>query len=151
MARRSLWRLALPLAIVAVATLVSSCYYRRVYYQFHPVSVAGWQNSDTLHFILPELSGQFTLTVYARTTNLYPYRNLSLRVMDGDSTIDASLVLADKKGKSKGQKGIGATEVKLVAGRVNLNQKRNRELLVVHNMRRELLPGISDVGISLDR
>lgn len=151
MVRRSLWRLVLPLAIVAVATLVSSCYYRRVYYQFHPVSVAGWQNSDTLRFILPELSGQFTLTVYVRTTNLYPYRNLSLRVLDGDSTIDASFVLADKNGKSKGQKGIGATEAKMELGRIEVNQKSSRELLVVHNMRRELLPGISDVGVSLDR
>lgn len=144
-------RFVRPLLLVAIAAVMASCYNRRVYYQFRPVDVAGWEQGDTLRFQLPELSGSFTLTVYARTTSLYPYRNLSLRVVRGSSAVDVPLVLADKTGKPEGQKGIAATEVKAEVGRVRLSPKDDRVISVVHDMRRELLPGISDIGISLDR
>lgn len=151
MMRLKLKQVVLSLTVIALVVMLYSCFNSRIFYRFTSVDVAGWERNDTLRFMAPKYNGSCVLTVYVRTTSLYPYRNLSLKVIDNGRERVANFTLLDKENEQRGQKGIAATELSCFVGRVWLNQKHNSSILVVHNMQREILPGISDVGISLDQ
>lgn len=151
MVRLKLKQVVLSLTVIALLVTFYSCFNSRIFYRFSPVDVAGWERNDTLRFMAPKYNGSCVLTVYVRATSLYPYRNLSLKVIDNGRERVANFALLDKENGQRRQKGIAATELSCFVGSIRLNQKHNNSILVVHNMQREILPGISDVGISLDQ
>ena len=145
----------LSVAMAAAATLVS-CNGNTVYDSYQSTPVAGWEKNDTLAFSIPPLD---TTAVYdamlgLRTTGEYPFTAITLIVeqhvfpSDRVHTDTVNCRLADERGNTIG-KGISFHQFEFPIGRMELHSGDSIHVLVRHDMKREILPGISDVGITL--
>lgn len=141
--------------------LLSACHTNTQYHVYQPVlGEEGWQKADTVAFDLPPEvpAGTYQLEVGIRHTGAYPYRDIWLSVtqVDGDSlpshTDTLHIYLADEKGQWQHEGAVGglfqATYVwdkPVVWGTDSLG----RSFRIAHLMRKNPLPGISDVGVRL--
>jgi gliding motility-associated lipoprotein GldH len=62
-------------------------------------------------------------------------------------TIDCHII--NKEGRLEGKNGISSTEVVAHLRTLQLQQGDSLTISIRHDMRRELLPGISDVGVKI--
>ena len=77
-----LWTIAAALAFI-------SCSRNTVYSHYEPVSMDGWERSDTLYYTVatPLDSGLFSSYINIRVAETYPYQELTLGALgipDGD-------------------------------------------------------------------
>ena len=147
-----------PLA-VCIATLFSGCGRPPAECEYQPVSADGWELTDTLVFRTDTLpAGRYSLTLGLRTSASipYPYRSLTLLLQQTwkktDTTRCDTVVcpLTTTTGDNSG-KGIAFFQYEFPAGTFRLSQPAAGRLSVSHIMRREVLPGITDVGLRIDR
>lgn len=135
-----------------------ACQHRTVYDQFQHTQLAGWDKAEQLHFAVPRQSeaGKFVLELQLRTNLTYPFQQLSLvveqKVWPEKRTVVDTLhcTLADKKGKRTGN-GVGLLQHSFHVREIKLQKGDSIQVTVSHNMQREILPGISDVGVKLVR
>lgn len=141
--------------------LLASCHTDTRYHVYQAVpGENGWKNSDSLLFLLPpELeAGEYGMEIGIRHTGGYPYRDIWISVtqVDSDSlpshTDTLHLYLADEEGRWGHEGAVGGLyqsvyvrekPVKLTADSLG------RSFRIAHLMRRNPLPGISDVGVRL--
>ena len=91
-----------------------------------------------------------------RITSTYPFMSLRLVVEQViipahrlvRDTIDCHLI--DRNGKPKGQ-GMSYYQYQVPVNDISLQQGDSLHICVRHDMKREILPGISDVGIKMTR
>lgn len=148
-------RLTLMLA-AALTLLLGSCIGGKVYDHYCHTSTEGWDKVDTLDYDVSPLpsSGRYATTLGLRINSHYPFQALTLivdqKVIPGNKmhSDTVSCDLFDKKGKTKGQ-GIDYYQYHFRVSELELQKGDSLHITVRHNMRREILPGISDVGISL--
>lgn len=143
---------------VAVATLLTACDRRTVYDHYQSTPTAGWEKNDTLLFDIPPLSdaGNYYASLGLRTTDSYPFTAVTLIVEQHllpsqrivVDTVDCKLT--DEQGKPLGS-GIGYRQYQFAIGRLSLAASDSLHILVRHDMKREILPGIADVGITLKK
>lgn len=144
-----------------VLCLLASCHTDTRYHVYQAVpGENGWKNSDSLLFQLPpELeAGEYGMEIGIRHTGGYPYRDIWISVtqVDSDSlpshTDTLHLYLADEEGRWGHEGAVGGLyqsayvrekPVKLTADSLG------RSFRIAHLMRRNPLPGISDVGVRL--
>jgi len=175
--RRATSRLALVMASVAVLVL-SSCGDTTVYDHYEHARRDGWSKNDTLTFIVPPLGGDrdCNVDVCLRTASDYPFTSLTLKI---DADVYAThhekapkhLVIVSKRKKeaaTRRQSASYTVSCRLVDGRghpvgdgVTLYQygtrvgelglRRGDSLVfkVRHDMKREVLAGVKDVGIRI--
>lgn len=141
---------------LTVALAVAGCDRKTVYHHYEHTSLEGWEKEDTLLFSVERMAQEATLQrdIELRTTDSYPFRSLSLVVeqtvwpsgqMQRD-TLDCDLRTPD--GKVAGQ-GVTLFQHRFPLSAVSLNEGDSLCLRVYHDMKRELLPGIADIGIRL--
>lgn len=150
-------RVLIALTAAFVLTL-SSCYKNKVYNNYHHTQIAGWEKNDTLYFDIPPLTrpGTYAMRLGLRTNNAYPFMGLSLIVestvypgkAERSDTLNCSLV--DSNGNVKGQ-GVSFYQFNYHVTTLQLHSGDSLHVMVRHDMKREILPGISDVGIELTR
>lgn len=147
-----------PLA-VCMAALLSGCGRRPAECKYQPVSADGWGLTDTLVFHTDTLpAGRYRLTLGLRTSASvpYPYRSLTLLLRQtwkktGTARCDTVVCpLATTAGDLSG-KGIAFFQYEFPAGTFRLSGPAAGRLSVSHIMRREVLPGITDIGLRIDR
>ncbi|WP_294474196.1 gliding motility lipoprotein GldH [uncultured Bacteroides sp.] len=142
------------------ACLLSACNENTVYHSYQSLPDEGWGKSDTLSFQVPVTDSiPTTLRLFAEVRNRtkYPYRDLHLFISQNlqDSTVwrtdTIAISLADSTGRWMG-KGWGsiyqsATFVKSVRplhpGKYTIK--------VMNGMKDEMLQGLNDVGIRIER
>lgn len=98
--------------------------------------------------------GVFTANLGLRINSSFPFMGLTLIVdqtvypshLTKSDTINCQLI--DKNGNSKGL-GISYYQYNFKINQVSLNKGDSLVVRVRHNMKREILPGISDIGYSL--
>ncbi len=138
--------------------LCTACARGRVYHHYNHTSVIGWERVDTLLFEIPALadSGRYGTDLGLRINGLFPFVSLTLIV---EQTVYPAMThrvdtinckLADQNGNFKGQ-GISYYQYRYHISEMQLQQNDSLHITVRHDMRREILPGISDVGIALTR
>lgn len=148
---------ALAVAIAA-ATLTTSCNTRRVYDRYANTPVAGWEKNDTLAFDIPPVkeAGPYTARLGLRTSESYPFTSLTLIVEQHiypSGTVKADTVrcqITDRRGNASGN-GISFYQYRFDVGETMLQEGDSLHVTIRHDMKREILPGISDVGISLEK
>lgn len=154
----------LTIGIALVASLLSSCQDRLVYDRYVHTPIAGWEKNDTLSFEIPPLaaSGHYQEHLGLRITGAYPFMGLTLIVeqtiypdkekkwekTEKVDTVQCDLI--DKNGVTRGQ-GISYYQYDFPINVYRLSEKDSIHVTVRHDMKREILPGISDIGLKLSR
>jgi len=148
--------------------LCTACHDGRVYDRFKTMPDIGWEKEDTVTFALsPAKAAAVCLpSVGLRIDRTYPLSNLSLIVRQtltptgqtaGDSlppaertrTDTLSLNLTDARGLLSGQ-GINFLEYDLpLPHALSISTGDSLTVRIVHDMRRDLLPGVTDLGLVL--
>lgn len=150
-----------------------SCTGNMVYDHYEHTPVAGWDKVDVLSYDVPALqdSGRYSISLGLRINDVYPFQGLTLIVEQ--EVIPVSTVkgkngtrkiigkprtytntlnceLFDRKGTVKGQ-GISYYQYHFRVSELDLNKDDSLHITVRHGMKREIMPGIADVGISVSK
>ena len=144
------------LFILFVLALLVACKDGRVYHHYDHTPLAGWDKVDTLIYNVPAVNeeGLYATDLGLRVSNKYPFMSLKLIV---EQTIYPSqrkqidtltCRLIDSNGKAKGN-GVSNYQYDFPVSQMFLHQHDSLHITVRHDMRREIMPGVSDVGISV--
>lgn len=149
-------------AIIITAALacvgLGSCNRKMVYDKYVNTPVAGWEKNDPIAYALPRIdsSGVYEASVGLRTTDAYPFMSITLIVQkkfvekDSVATDTVRCQLTDQKGNAVG-KGIIYHQYRFPVSEFALSNGDSIVVSIRHDMKREILPGISDVGLILKR
>ncbi len=138
--------------------LCAACTGNKVYDHYDHTPIAGWEKIDTLKFDVPPLkkSGLYATSMGLRINNSFPFISMTLiveqTVLPANRTVIDTIncPLTDKNGRVRG-KGIGLYQYRFPVSVMTLHENDSLHITVRHNMKREILPGVSDVGIELER
>jgi len=145
--------------IMVVACLsLTACRQRAFYYHYEHTPLGGWDRTDTLHFMVPAVSESslYDIQLGLCTDSYYPYRNISIiaahRVLpDGQSVRDTiTHDVIDESGHPTGT-GTSLFQYLFPLTTLQLKEGESLEVSVFHNMRREILPGVSSVGVQVKK
>lgn len=136
--------------------LLTACNDDRVYSQFVHTGVEGWDKHEPVTFSLDTIqhTGLYAMSLGLRASRDYPFKNLQVAL---EYTIFPSMQrqqdivdvkISDSEGIMLGH-GISVYQYDLPIQKLNLNHGDSIAITVRHNMKRETLPGIVDVGITL--
>ena len=109
-------------------------------FSYRSTPVDGWESADTLIFPIDSLpaDGRYALSIEARFLSQARYAD----------TIYCSLT--DHEGDVSG-KGVSVYQYSFPVDTFQLHRGARGTITIHHIMRRNLLPGVSDVGIRLER
>lgn len=145
--------------LLMLATLFAACETDdTAYHKYYSIANEGWTNSDTLTFNVDTLRryGDYTTYLCLRTRHDFPYRYMSVTV---DQTVmpktrrkhrEATMEIVNKDGAQEGT-GINHRIYEVPLFTEWLGPGDSLRIVVKHNMSRETMPGIIDVGIKLKR
>ncbi len=138
--------------------LLTACDSQTVYYHYRHTSLNGWERNDTLSFLTEPIkqSGHYAEELTLRTTANYPFMSLQLVVVQKilpsqeqrTDTLNCSLI--DAKGNTKG-KGISHYQYHFPLATLPLREGDRLYIAIRHDMKREMLPGVSDIGIKISK
>ena len=141
--------------IMAVALTLTSCNRQMIYSHYENVSTEGWERHDGKEFHVPiHEKGTYTETLGLRTTRSYPFTNLAVIItqqaqLSGIQRSDTlSMILTDEAGNEQGY-GTNYRQASFPVSAIELEAGDTLNVSIRHYMRREVLPGITDVGFSL--
>jgi gliding motility-associated lipoprotein GldH len=147
------------LVVPALLLFMWACDFSRVYEDYKPIEKEGWHKDSLVSFnvdITDTISAN-NLMVNVRNMGNYPNSNIWLFVKiyspDGKCIGDTiEYTLADLSGKWKGS-GIGDIFDNQFPFKSNVNFPVSGEyrVEVQHGMRKTILPGISDIGIRIEK
>ncbi len=140
----------------ALCITIASCGQRPVYSHYEHLSSDGWLRDSVLTFTTTVAdSARYALTMGLRATNDYPYTQLTVttRCQTCRSAIDrtdtVTIDITDDEGNILG-KGTTIFSYDMPLTPVLLLADDTLTVTVTHAMRRPLLPGITDVGITAE-
>lgn len=147
-------------AILMVVCLLSSCWWENhiIYKGYQATPVEGWEAQNVLNFTIDSVrwAGRYSVVLGLRTTNAYPFQSLWLTVRQQWHNPDTTFVdtlkctIVDEMGNQRGR-GISVKQNKYKVCELPLMQGQEGILTVTHIMRRSILEGVSDVGISIEQ
>lgn len=142
---------------MAVTAVFSSCNRQTVYNHFEHTATNGWERNDTLTFVTAPLdAGNYDEQLALRISGDYPFMNVNLVVEQmappSHQVIRDTLVcnLIDKEGIVKGY-GTSNYQYLFPLKHLCLHDSASLHITVRHDMKREMLPGIKDLGIIIKR
>lgn len=146
------------LAALVLALTLSACTSRTVYDTYQHTPMAGWEKNDTLSFGVRPVpaSGTYQALLGLRTSQSYPFTALSLiveqRILPSGrmfcDTLNCNLVGSGEGIKSQ---GVSHQQHLFAIRRLPLHRGDSIQVRVRHDMKREILPGISDIGIEISK
>ena len=139
------------------AAVAVSCATDTVYYSYAHTPVAGWEKNDTLTFNIPGMAapGTYSQQVGLRMTSALPLTSISLiveqRIMPRGKVLTDTIKcpITDIRGNFLGD-GISSFQYMFPLREVTLNKKDSIHVSIRHNMKREILPGVSDIGLKME-
>ena len=150
----------IPILALLLGALItaSSCRRTTIMHTYRNTPVQGWEQSDRLAFRLDTVreSGLYAMRLGVRTTADYPYQKLWL-VMETDlshpdttysDTIVCTFVRSD--GTREGS-GTDTYQYNFDFADIMLHEGQTGRFVIHHIMQREILQGISDIGIRITR
>jgi gliding motility-associated lipoprotein GldH len=145
--------------ILAIAgLLMAACNRGVIYYHYEHVDEEGWERTDTIHFYIPAVkeAGSYRQKLLLRTDNSVPFQNLNVTIEQDiyprDMKLSKSIncILIDKNGGVNG-KGISCFQYAFDMDNVDLYEGDSLHICVTHNMKRETMPGVNDIGILISK
>ncbi len=149
------------LFLLCLSLAVSSCSLDVKFSRYEPIPSDGWDIEDTVKFSTDTLreGGRYGFTCGVRTRRAYPYQELVMMV-ERKVYRDTLLVLHKREkitcpivkpnGSATGE-GIASKIHECELRDFIMNAGDSVEINVTHNMSRQLIPGIVDVGITMEK
>lgn len=151
--RTSNRRLLVALAVVLVLT---GCHRRTLYHHFEHTPLSGWERNDTLLFYVMRARQNAVVQreVELRISEEFPFQRLTLVVEQ--TTLPANFIrrdtvscdLIDQEGNVLG-KGLTLFQYRFALPDTSVDEGDSITIAIRHNMKRETLPGIADIGLRL--
>ena len=151
--RTSNRRLLVALAVVLALT---GCHRRTLYHHFEHTPLSGWERNDTLLFyVMPARQNAVVQReVELRISEEFPFQRLTLVVEQ--TTLPANFIrrdtvncnLIDQEGNVLGE-GITLFQYRFALPDTSVDEGDSITIAIRHNMKRETLPGIADIGLRL--
>lgn len=146
----------LTIMVLGAVLMLGSCDRRKVYSHYEHIESAEWEKTDTVRFNIPRIKvpGSYLGAVGLRIENSFPYQKLTLEVnteiQPGGRLFRHSLdcELVDKQGTVKGS-GISQYQYTFPVDVFQLQEGDSIYVTVIHNMTREIMPNICDVGFTI--
>lgn len=143
-------------AAVIVANVFASCTTDTVYNTYDHTPLSGWEKNDTLSFDVPKMkqAGVYSQSLGVRMTEIFPFTSVSLIVQQtvypsGKVVTDTiKCPITDSRGNFLGD-GVSAYQYSFPIREISLNKGDSLHICVRHNMKREILPGVSDIGVKI--
>ena len=146
------------LLFLAVVLLWVGCDKSTLMHSYQPLKDNCWDRTDTVRFTLPALTQDDNCSVLIglRLTNNYPYEQLVMQVEQDlqHPTIHKLDTITYKLTESNGEfteKGVNYFQYETQGLPLDLKKGQTGEIRIRHLMHREVLPGITDVGIHIIR
>lgn len=146
------------LAFISLLFLLVSCTGRKVYDTYDHTSVSGWDRGEVLSYDVPRMktAAKYSTMLGLRVSDAYTFQSLTLIVEQTvypkkttrRDTINCQIY--DSQGTIKGR-GISYFQYHYLISETNLQEGDSLHVTVRHDMRREIIPGIADVGIEIAR
>jgi len=147
--------------IILLGTMAaySACNPNLVFEQYQPVKNRNWGKDSMLVFSVPvsDTSGNHNLYINVRNDIDYAYSNIwlfiNIKQPNGAGLEDKfEIALADPAGKWLGE-GFGGLKTREVIFRKNVffPVPGNYKITIQQGMREDVLPGISDVGVRIEK
>lgn len=151
-------RLFLSSCILIVVMLLTACKQSTIYYHCEDTPESGWEKNEHLTFDVGRLNSDATCQeeLAVRISNRYPFMKVMLIVSQTiypagktlTDTLDCNLI--NERGNAIGS-GISQYQYLIPLKTLQLHQGDSLHLSVHHNMKREILPGITSVGIRIKK
>lgn len=147
------------LFIPALLLTIAACSHSSVYSNYKSIADAGWNKDSVARFTvdITETGIPCNVLVNIRHNNTYPYQNfwmfITTTTPDGKSTQDTiECYLADNRGKWLGS-GLSSIYNMPVLFKPNtvFTKPGKYTFAIRQGMRDDVLPGISDIGIEIDK
>lgn len=160
--------LTVVLSVLFAAWMATACVGGKVFDEYEQIPVEGWDKTDTLTFSVPAVpaDGVYNLALGLRTTGDYPFMSLTLlfeaniiaKKTENSSVVKVpqrlsrtlSCPLVSSRGRSQGQ-GVSLYQYNFHVATISLREGDSLQVNIRHNMKREMLPGLSDLGLSITR
>ncbi len=147
---------AIVFVVLLTLIVLCGCQQQVAYHEFRHIYEPGWDKSDTIHFDTRSLSagGSYRLDAELRTDKNYPFQKLTIEIEQTvypskekyHDVIDCDLI--SEEGVIEGD-GISYFQYQFHVRDLSLHQGDSVHICLTHNMKREIMPGITDVGIRL--
>ena len=143
---------------LTVALAMAGCNRKVIYTHYAHTPIEGWEDSDTLLFAVGPVddAALYDETVGLRTCSRYPFKELILIV--DQQVMPAGTLLSDTlrcrlthEDGSPINRGFNFYESSFPLRTVTLQEGDSLTVRIHHYMKRELLPGIADIGVSVKR
>ncbi len=144
--------------MVFAMTVVMSCDQHTAYHHFVDTPQAGWEKIDTLVFVVPPLAepGRYAQQVDVRINESYPFTSLSLvvsqQIFPGNrrkhQILRCRFTTQNQYFQSR---GISHYTYSFALPDIDLRRGDSIRVYMRHDMKREILPGITDVGLKMVR
>ena len=148
------------IALLAAMLLLvlSACNRKLVYDRYLSTPISGWEKNDTLSYDIRPVSGTDTYDMWLglRTSEAYPFTAITLiveqHIYPKDTIVNDTVncKLTDRHGNASGT-GVNFHQYRFPVTELQLQDGDSIHIRVRHDMKREILPGISYVVISFLR
>lgn len=142
--------------LLTVALTMVGCNRKAIYSHYEHTPISGWEKLDRLLFVLSPVTedGTFREEIGLRINGAYPFMGLTLIVeqqvfpsgMTRSDTLSCKLI--DSDGTILGE-GVSFYQYNFHLCNMQLSKGDSLSINIRHNMKREILPGISDIGVTL--
>ena len=144
--------------ILVIGLLCCACNNQKIYSHYEHVSETGWERIDTINFFIPPVSesGTYHEELGLRIDTTFPFQSLTMEIIqtifpEGRQEYYTKVCpLIDKSGNITGA-GVSLFQYTIPVNDIILNQGDSVHITIVHSMKREIMPGVTDVGISLTK
>ena len=158
MALRASRKLLICILTATVIAVFTACDSIPVYSHYEHTPGTGWEKNDMLNFGISPVreAGYYHEELGLRINDDFPFQGLCLVIhqtilpsgYQHSDTLNCSLI--DKDGVVKGS-GIKHYQYNFHVNTIRLDEGDSLHIQVKHNMKREIMPGITDIGIQVDK
>ena len=149
-------RVDFTILTLIILIILSACNEKIAYDKYNHTPIAGWEKNDTLSFDISHIAkeGRYHSDLGLRINGAYPFMRLSLIVEQTvypDKRVKIDTIncrLIDENGIAKGQ-GVNYYQYNFPVSELYLKQGDSIHVNIRHDMQREILPGISEIGFML--
>ena len=145
-------------ALALFCVLVTACNQQTAYYHYEHTPMTGWDKNDTLTFVMGPVSasGRYMEEVGLRISGEYPFMGLNLIIEQRNKSKQLLRVdtlacsLFNEQGHVQGR-GVSQFQYTFPLSAMDLEEDELLYVKIRHDMKRDILPGISDVGLRVVR